>query len=358
MTERELFLAVMNYGSFDRMPVYHWTCWPELLEVWAEQGVPKDAVEQARHFGVFPLLRRPPVKIQLLPGFDEEVLEETDEYRVLRDSSGVVMKDWKDRSCIPQYLEHTLKDRATWEEHFKPRLQPSADRLPESVWTFVDEYRDRDVPVAISCGSMVGWTRNWAGVEGLAYMAADDPDLIGEIADTIATVVISTIEPVVAMMRPKPEIAWFWEDICCKSGPLVSPRVFERYCVPAYRRITDMLRRYGVNLALVDSDGVIDALAALWLEAGVNVMFPVEIGVWDADPAAFRKAYGKDLRIFGGIDKRVLCQGREAIDAEIKKRLPLMKEGGFVPLPDHLITPGVSVDDYRYYLDSIASLRF
>ena len=35
-----------------------------------------------------------------------------------------------------------------------------------------------------------------------------------------------------------------------------------------------------------------------------------------------------------------------------------MAEGGFVPLPDHFITPGVPLDDYRYYLDKIRELRF
>jgi len=36
----------------------------------------------------------------------------------------------------------------------------------------------------------------------------------------------------------------------------------------------------------------------------------------------------------------------------------LMKEGGFVPLPDHLIVPGTSLEDYKYYLKRIGELRF
>ena len=34
-----------------------------------------------------------------------------------------------------------------------------------------------------------------------------------------------------------------------------------------------------------------------------------------------------------------------------------MKEGGFVPLPDHLIPPDVSLDNYRYYLDALRKVR-
>ena len=94
------------------------------------------------------------------------------------------------------------------------------------------------------------------------------------------------------------------------------------------------------------------------LDAGVNVQFPIEIGTWKADPMALRKRFGKELRVIGGIDKLELEKGRAAIDAEIERRVPLMREGGFVPMPDHLITPGVPLDDYRYYIEQMRGLRF
>jgi uroporphyrinogen decarboxylase len=103
---------------------------------------------------------------------------------------------------------------------------------------------------------------------------------------------------------------------------------------------------------------MIDDLIPLWIEGGVNVMFPVEIGAWQADPMAMRRRYGKALRIYGGINKIEIARGRAAIDAEIKRRLPLMRAGGCVPLPDHLVIPETSLDDYRYYLDRIRALRF
>ena len=98
-------------------------------------------------------------------------------------------------------------------------------------------------------------------------------------------------------------------------------------------------------------------LVPLWLEAGVNIQFPVEIGTWQADPMEFRKKWGKELRIIGGLDKLELEKGRAAIAAEIERRIPLMKDGGFIPMPDHLITPGVSLEDYKYYLDRMRRLR-
>jgi len=149
-----------------------------------------------------------------------------------------------------------------------------------------------------------------------------------------------------------------WEDICGKSGPLVGPEIFKSYVAPGYRKIREKLEVYGVGILSIDSDGDVAPLVGPWMECGVNGQFPIEIGTWNADPMEFRKKYGKELRIIGGFNKLVLEKGPAETDAEIEKRLPLMKEGGFVLMPDHLITPGTSLANYKYYLERIRTLRF
>ena len=134
-------------------------------------------------------------------------------------------------------------------------------------------------------------------------------------------------------------------------------RNFRKYVAPGYIKIRSKLEEYGVGLLGVDSDGDVSALLKPWLDAGVNVIFPREIGTWNADPVEVRKRYGKELRIIGGFNKLALEKGPKEIDAEIKRRLPLMKEGGFIIMPDHLITPGVSLENYKYYLDKIRRIR-
>ncbi|MBU0754272.1 MAG: hypothetical protein KJ645_03980, partial [Planctomycetes bacterium] len=102
----------------------------------------------------------------------------------------------------------------------------------------------------------------------------------------------------------------------------------------------------------------IEPLLKGWLDAGVNLLYPIEIGTWNADPHALRKKYGPALRMMGGFDKRALAKGRAAIDHEIARRVPLMKEGGYIIMTDHHIAPDCSLADYQYYLDRIRELRF
>lgn len=353
-TYRELFNQIMHYGEFDRMPVVHWTTWPETHQEWLEQGLPED-VSENEYLDADPMWSGVPINVGLYPQFEEEVIEETDEYRIFRQGDGVIAQDWKNKSCIPHFVDFTMTDRSGWDE-YKKRLQPSEDRIPDDLDAKLANLRESEVPVCINCASMVGWTRNWMGVENLAYACFDDRDLLAEIADTIADLVCWAIDRVAGKVQI--DVGLGWEDICFKSGPLVSPDVFSDCCVPAYSKVSTKLQEVGCDLYVVDCDGKIDDLAPLWLEGGVNIMFPIEIGTWQADPESFRDEYGQELRIYGGIDKRELTKGRDAIDAEIERRKPLMARGGFIPLPDHLIIPGTPMDDYRYYLDRIRELRF
>ena len=353
-TARELFNRIMHYEPVDRMPVLHWGGWTETTERWYGEGLPRDADEH-EFFDATRLWAGPGFNIRLLPLFDEEVLEETADAKVIRQSDGVIAKHWKNKSCIPHFMDFTLKGAEGWDE-YKRRLQPDPARIPADLDEQMERAYASGATIAVGTGSMIGWIRDWMGVENLAYLAYDNRDLLAEMVMTIADLVVWVLEQVLPKINA--DCGLGWEDICFRTGPLLSPDIFAEVAVPGYRKITETLRKYGVDLSLVDCDGMIDDLIPHWLDAGVNVMFPIEIGAWDADPMALRKRFGKEMRVFGGINKLEIAKGREAIDAEIERRLPLMREGGFVPLPDHLIVPSTSLDDYRYYLDRIRALRF
>jgi len=354
LTYRELFNEIMHYGEFDRMPVLHWSGWEETEREWREQGLPQGKSIH-EYLNTKPMYSGIPINVDLYPLFEEEVFEETNEYRIFRQNDGVVAQHWKGRSCIPHYIDFTMKDRSGWDE-YKKRLQPCPERIPDDLDDKLESFDAAGLPVSLYTGSMIGWTRNWMGVQNMAYACYDDRDLIAEISDTVANLACWAIDQVADKVQI--DFGLGWEDICFKTGPLISPHVFKECCVPAYRKISDRLAEAGCDLCMVDCDGEVSALVPLWLEGGVNIIFPIEIGTWQADPMAYRKKYGRECRIFGGIDKRALAQGREAIDAEIQRRIPLMKDGGLIPLPDHLIIPGTPLKDYKYYLDRLRELRF
>lgn len=354
MVYRELFQQIMFDGDFDRMPVVHWTGWPETMERWYSEGLPRDA-NVHEFFDAVPMWAGVGVHLDLFPPFEEETLEDTPEYRIFRDGGGVIQQDWKQKSCIPHYLDYTLKSASDWPE-FKKRLQPDPGRIPPNLDQHIADVETSGLPVIVGTASMMGWIRNWMGVENMSYLMADAPDVYADMVMTIAELVCWGIDQV--LPKIKADMGFGWEDICGRAGPLVSPRIFEKYVAPGYRLVREKLEEYGVTLYGIDSDGDVSDLVGLWLDAGVNLQFPVEVGPWKGDAVALRRRYGKELRFVGNFDKLTLEQSRAAVAAEIQRLLPLMQEGGFIMMPDHLITPGVALADYRWYLDRVRELRF
>jgi uroporphyrinogen decarboxylase len=114
-------------------------------------------------------------------------------------------------------------------------------------------------------------------------------------------------------------------------------------------------RSRGVHYFGLDSDGNIDPLIPVWMDAGIDILYPFEVQA-GMDVLAVRKKYGKDLRIWGGVDKRTLERGPAAIDEELERIRPLIWEGGYVPMLDHSAPPDIPYLNYCYFLKKLESM--
>jgi hypothetical protein len=377
MNDRQRALAVLTYQPCDRLPIAHFGFWKETLQRWAAQGhIPHHhadgwqdgnehdvAVTAALGFDFNYYTTLQP-NTYLDPAFEEVVLEETPEgYQKVRDVEGVVVLRKANTPSIPTELDHTLKTRTDWEQHYKPRMQFDPRRVDEALVRTNDGFvpfaaggadflrrDDRDFLYGLHCGSLFGRLRNIAGIEGISYLYADDEHLFTEMIDTIAELCHRCTEAVLAA-GARFDFAHFWEDICFRSGPLVIPSVFEEKVGPHYKRITDLCRAHDIHIVSLDCDGCIDALIPTWFHNGVNTMFPIEVGTWNASIAPWRTRYGRELRGVGGMNKTAFARDRAAVDAEIERLRPLVDLGGYLPCPDHRIAPDAEWDNVRYYGD-------
>lgn len=78
-------------------------------------------------------------------------------------------------------------------------------------------------------------------------------------------------------------------------------------------------------------------------------MFPVEARF--TDMYKLREKHGRRVLLMGNVDKRALVTGKKAVDKELDRLDPMLKDGGFIPLVDHRCPPEVSYSTYRYYLE-------
>ncbi|MBD3182884.1 hypothetical protein GF312_11375 [Candidatus Poribacteria bacterium] len=357
MTHRERWIKCMHFQPVDHIPDEEFGYWAENFPVWHKQGLPEDVTNngQADRYFEFAPRSGVPANVGLTPGFKSEVIEETDEYRILVDGNGAKQQVFKDgTSTIPHYLEFGLKGRKEWEEIYKPRLDINlSSRYPENRddWEQIKaRYNDPewDRPVGITIGSMFGWLRNWAGFEGISMLVYDDPDLVQEMVDHLGDLVSTVIKK--AAEEINIDYGAGWEDMCFNQGPIISPTMIRKFMVPNYRKITDILRPNGCDIIYTDCDGNINDMLDPWLEAGLNGIFPVDV-VGGSDPVEIRKKYGDKIVILGGVNKHSLIAGKEAIREEIKRIKPYVLEGGWIPHVDHRCPPDVTFENYLYYLD-------
>ncbi|MDP3178837.1 MAG: uroporphyrinogen decarboxylase family protein, partial [Spirochaetaceae bacterium] len=283
--------------------------------------------------------------------------------RKVRDINGAIILEKPGVVSIPTEVGHTLVDRDSWKELVEPRLRWSEARVDLAGIEALAARRDAggpkpgspaDKPIGFWAGSLFGTIRDMLGVENAAYLTVDDPELFREIVDRIGSLALSLVDATLSAAASRGlrfDFAHYWEDICYKNGPLVSPSLFRELVGPWYRKATARMAQDGASLVSLDCDGMIDSLLPVWLENGVNVMFPIEVGTWDASLAPWRASYGTAVRGVGGMNKTVFSRDRDAIDAELDRLAALVKLGGYLPCPDHRIAPDAEWDLVRYYCD-------
>ncbi len=363
MTHTQRALAVLRYEEHDRLPIVHFGYWSETLSKWRSEGHLSTEEEEGYEDGNsydriiadklgfdFNWQQMFYTNAELSPRFEAKVVKELpDGSRHVLNGDGVVTVANPDASGIPAHIDHLLKDRASWEEHYKWRYKVSSDRVDhQRLQTIKTE--SRTSPIGLHCGSLFGHIRGVLGIEGISYLYVDDEPLYREIIDAVSELCYSNVASVLSSGAHF-DFAHFWEDICFKNGPLVSPSVFREYVGPHYKRITTLVREHGIDIISLDCDGMIDALIPVWFENGVNTMFPIEVGTWNASIAPWRKQYGRELRGVGGMNKTVFAFDRGAIDGEVERLKPLVDLGGYIPCPDHRIAPDAKWDNVRYYCD-------
>ena len=372
MTDRENTLAILRYEPYERLPLVSFGYWSETVEKWAAQGhiTHEEAEDYDRHgdngWGDRQIMSKLGFdfnwnsciysNVLLSPYFEEKLLrEEPDGSRVIRDSKGLICRVKPGITSIPSMIGTALTDRTVWEQEYLPRLQMHAGRISAEQAKELPDPRERQVPIGLHLGSLMGHMRDLLGVEQLSYLYADDEDLYREIVDTLCGLCYSCAEGML-QTGAKFDYAHYWEDICFKHGPLVVPRVFDELAGPWYRKISRLVASYGIDIISLDCDGMIDSLIPTWLRNGVNTMFPIEVGTWGGSIGPWREKYGKDLRGVGGMDKRVFARDRAAVEAEVERLKPLIALGGYIPCPDHRISPDADFELVRYYCDLMRGL--
>jgi uroporphyrinogen decarboxylase len=384
MPNRERFRAICLWERPGDVPIYDWfnKYWAETPEAWVQQGAPKEILTQTGYNRYFQLdhihstqeivagvnradLKDDPNQMgpgsyiitpPVVPVFERKLVREDARHRIEVAYGGQTVEVSKEHPLrMPKYVDHPVKDRASWED-YKKRLDPDTPaRWPKDWEAYTERVNGQDAPTVLLMAGFFGVLREWSGMERLLYWFYDDPKLVEDMMDQVLHLVMGVAKRAVKDLRI--DFVRFWEDMAYKAGPLISPEMFRKFMIPRYRVITDFLHDNGIDIIHVDSDGNIEELIPIWLEeVGVNFPWPLEVAS-GMDAVALRRKYGKALILGGGIDKRAFLKGKEALREEIMSKVPVLcGQGGFFPGLDHAIPPDVPFQNFKYSVDLLREI--
>ena len=351
MTGQERFNNQMHYKNVDRCFNMEFGYWDENFLQW--EGFVKNNITnnwEADQFFSFDRVEVIGGNVWMCPPFENKVVSETEDKQIMINDDGLLAETPRDgHSSIPHYTKASIVTPEDWkkakEERFSldhPEREIDIDALKKN------HPAERDYPLGVWCGSMIGKIRDMLTFEGLAYAVYDYPDMVEDMVETACQLVENSLDRILGHFDF--DFASGWEDICFRNGPIVSVDFFNRVVVPRYKRINKKLKAYGIDIWYTDCDGDVRPLLPGFLEGGINCLFPFEVNSC-AHPSELFNEYGKDLRIMGGFDKIQLGAGRDAIKTYMESLIPLVERGGYIPFCDHRCPPNVKYEDYLYYLD-------
>ena len=369
MTQRERYHRFITGQQPEDMPL--WGDWIGPYDTWVSQGMPPapdkymtdggrginhymcDYFASEGRYSAFWGTGRLPVNVGVAPTFVVEVLEKDENYMIYRNTEGMIIREMTEKNSTlttQQYLDHALHGSHDWPDFRDNHLDPyHPSRYPDAAkWLqIVNQCHERDWVVTIDGGGFYGMIRNWMSVEGISFALYEEPEWVCEVVDYMADFYIKILTRAVTDI-PDIDIALFWEDMCYKNGPLCSPEMFRRFFLPGYKKVTNYLRDNGVTSFWVDCDGNIDLLIDLWIEGGVNGFYPLERAA-GMDAYSLKQKYGDKVLLWGGIDKRAIAAGFEAIERELEHAKKAVMLGGYIPLCDHGVPEDISFTNYCYY---------
>jgi len=355
MTDRERFVRCVLGEPVDRPPFWlFWSPWGWTWRRWEREGKPPEITNHRSFMQPDATPCTVPVIYGPCPPFPREVLEEDDDYIVRTDTWGIVRRDTKHNESMCEFVKFPIATRDDWERYKAERLDPHhPDRLAGPWRQRCGEWMAAEVPIQLGNFPDVGifGSVRWLlGDEECLLAFYTEPALVREIMEHMTDVYLTVFEAVVRE-GVRVDVIHIWEDMCGRQGPLISPAHWRQFMGPCYRRIKAFAREHDIPVLSVDTDGNPTLIIEPMMEAGVNYLWPNEVAA-GVDVNVFRERF-PELALMGGIDKRALARGPQAIDAELDRVWPAVERGRYIPDLDHLVPDDVSWDNYRHYAEEL-----
>jgi len=380
MTNRNRINATLNFEKCaERGSVLEtFFPWTKTIDRWKSEGLPsefvpthvsfgRDNVAASKYFdsqladgslkfesyfGFDPLVR-----IFLNPPFFDftpEVLEETETFTVAKGADGWIRKHFKDSDVIED-IKPVIQSMDDWNN-----LKKMGDSVQERFYNreileknygkYAAGHQNGDFGCRLAIFGFFWTGFLLMGIENHLIAMYDTPELLHEISEYLLKVYLKHLDDALKVLPV--DTVYIMEDLSGKNGPMIGHAHFDEFVGNYYRQLVPMLRQRGVKHIIVDTDGDFQSLIPNFIDTGIDGFLPMDVNA-GMDIVKVRQEY-PDLKFIGAFNKLEIANGKDAIDREFERLMPVIRQGGFIPGSDHQVAPSTALSDYQYYTQQLA----
>lgn len=138
-------------------------------------------------------------------------------------------------------------------------------------------------------------------------------------------------------------------DFGTQNAPFISTDAYRELFKPFHKRVNDWMHRQTTWKSFIHSCGAVEPLIPEFIEAGFDILNPVQCSAAGMEPEQLKRKYGAKLTFWGGgvdTQKTLPFGDREEVSAQVKERLRIFGQGGgFVFNATHNIQPKSPVEN-------------
>ncbi len=149
--------------------------------------------------------------------------------------------------------------------------------------------------------------------------------------DKLLEIHLEKLEPFLDAVSPYVQIIVMGDDLGTQNGPMISPKLYREVFYPRHREIYQMVKQKTDIAVFMHSCGGIYEFLPDLIEAGVDIINPVQTQSAGMDPIRLKKEFGKDLVFWGGgIDTQHNLPNLTAqkVKDEVKRNVEIFMPGG------------------------------
>lgn len=190
---------------------------------------------------------------------------------------------------------------------------------------------------------------DWESFKAACYALVKQPERVEAIVGRTTDFYCICLERVLS--RVAVDYASFYEPIASNTGPVISPAMFERFALPGYRKVIDLLEKYHVPLRILcTTGGNLNPLLPSLIDAGINGLWISNIWSAGMEYGNLRRRFGPQVALIGGINATALSQDESAVRNAVETTVPpLLESGRYLPCLDDRPRADISLTRYRQY---------